>query len=407
MNKELHEPLFHISKRGAVRWYVSWLIRCSAVVLALLVCALITMLMTGENPIRIYATIINGSFGTPRKVWVLLQNISMLLCVSLAVTPAFRMRFWNVGGEGQALAGCFGSAACMILLRNVLPNWAVICCMVVASIAAGALWGAIPAIFKAKWNTNETLFTLMMNYVAIQLTAYFIIIWEVPKGSGKVGIINQSSMNGWLPVIAHKQYLLVIVMAIIVTVMMHVYLKYSKHGYEIAVVGESQNTARYVGIKVDRVIIRTLLLSGGICGLVGWMMVSGTDHTITTTLSGGMGFTGVMVAWLAQFSPLGMVLASLLLAFLSRGASEISAIYQLNHAFGDIISGIIIFFIIGSEFYINYKVNFGGKDKGKAKSAPAVVTAEAADADAETEAADAEVTEDITTEDRKEGSDNV
>ena len=358
MNKELHEPLFHISKRGAVRWYVSWLIRCSAVVLALLVCALITMLMTGENPIRIYATIINGSFGTPRKVWVLLQNISMLLCVSLAVTPAFRMRFWNVGGEGQALAGCFGSAACMILLRNVLPNWAVICCMVVASIAAGALWGAIPAIFKAKWNTNETLFTLMMNYIATQLVAYFCVVWETPKGSGQIGVINSRTEIGWLPVVGGQKYLLNIIVVAVLCALMYVYLGYSKHGYEIAVVGESERTARYVGIKVDRIIIRTMLLSGGICGLAGLLLVGSTNHTLTTTIVGGRGFTAVMVSWLAKFNPVWMILTSFLIVFLERGAGEISTNFGLTQSFADILTGIILFFIIGSDFFINYRLNF-------------------------------------------------
>ena len=358
MNKELHEPLFHISKRGAVRWYVSWLIRCSAVVLALLVCALITLLMTGANPIRIYATIINGSFGTPRKVWVLLQNISMLLCVSLAVTPAFRMRFWNVGGEGQALAGCFGSAACMILLRNVLPNWAVICCMVVASIAAGALWGAIPAIFKAKWNTNATLFTLMMNYIATQLVAYFCVVWETPKGSGQIGVINSRTEIGWLPVVGGQKYLLNIIVVAVLCALMYVYLGYSKHGYEIAVVGESERTARCVGIKVDRIIIRTMLLSGGICGLAGLLLVGSTNHTLTTTIVGGRGFTAVMVSWLAKFNPVWMILTSFLIVFLERGAGEISTNFGLNQSFADILTGIILFFIIGSDFFINYRLNF-------------------------------------------------
>ena len=159
----------------------------------------------------------------------------------------------------------------------------------------------------------------MMNYVAIQLVAYYIIIWESPKGSGKVGIINQSGNEGWLPSIGHYQYLLNILIVAIITAGMFIYLKYSKHGYEISVVGESQRTASYVGIKVDRVIVRTLLVSGGICGLCGFLMVAGTDHTITTTLAGGRGFLGVLVAWLAQFNPLAMVLVSLLLCVLSKG----------------------------------------------------------------------------------------
>ncbi len=353
----------HITKRTDISWKKAWVIRIGAIIAALIICAIVTTLATGLDPLGVYGTMINGAFGSERKIWVLLKELSLLLVVSLGLTPAFKMKFWNLGGEGQIMIGALTTAALMIYLGDALPGPVLILLMFIGAVGAGAIWAMIPAFFKAKWNTNETLFTLMMNYVAIQLTAYFIIVWEVPKGSGKVGIINQNSMAGWLPTIAHKQYLLVIVMAVIVTVLMHIYLKYSKHGYEISVVGESQNTARYVGIKVDRVIIRTLLLSGGICGLVGWMMVSGTDHTITTTLSGGMGFIGVMVAWLAQFNPIAMVLSSLLLAFMSRGAGEISAMYQLNHSFGDIITGIIIFFIIGSEFFINYKVHTKRKEE--------------------------------------------
>ena len=352
------EPLIHISKRGEVAWYTAWIVRGCAVLLALVVCAVVTTLLTGENPISIYATIINGSFGSPRKIWVLLQNIAILLCISLAVTPAFRMRFWNVGGEGQTLAGCLASAACMILLRDALPNWAVILCMVVAAIAAGAIWGGIPAFFKARWGTNETLFTLMMNYIATQLVAFFCVVWESPKGSGQIGIINQNTEIGWLPVIGGQRYLLNILVVALLCVGMYIYLNYSKQGYEISVVGESERTARYVGIKVDRVIVRTMLLSGGICGIAGLLLVGSTDHTLTTTLAGGNGFTAVMVSWLAKFNPIWMILTSFLISFLSKGASEISKAFSLNQSFSDILTGIILFFIIGSEFFINYKVNF-------------------------------------------------
>lgn len=157
------------------------------------------------------------------------------------------------------------TAACMILLGDKVPNAVLIVCMVVSSIVAGAVWALIPALFKAKWNTNETLFTLMMNYVAMQLVAYFIIVWEVPKGSGKIGIINQSTEAGWLPQIGGYKYLLNVLLVAVLTVLMYIYLKYTKHGYEISVVGESTNTARYVGINVPKVIVRTLLLSGAIC----------------------------------------------------------------------------------------------------------------------------------------------
>ena len=351
------QSLFHISKRDVLPWYQAMLIRGGAIVLALIVCALVTMLLTGENPISIYGTIFYGAFGTARKSWVTFQNLAVLLGISLAVTPAFKMRFWNIGAEGQVLIGCLATAACMIVLGDKLSNGVLILVMLVAAIAAGSLGGFLPSFFKAKWNTNETLFTLMMNYIATQLAAFFIIVWEVPKGAGKIGIINQNSEAGWLPVIGSKQYLLTILVVAVMTILMYIYLNYSKHGYEIAVVGESQRTASYAGIKVERVIIRTMVLSGAVCGLMGLLLTAGTDHTLTTTIVGGRGFTAVMVSWLAKFNPIVMVFTSLLLVVLSRGASEISSVFSLNHSFADILTGIILFFIIGSEFFLTYKVS--------------------------------------------------
>ena len=355
---KVHKALFHISRRRELPWYSAWCIRGAAIVLALVVCGIVTALATGLNPVAVYVTMLEGAFGTARRVWILLQNLAILLCISLAVTPAFRMRFWNIGAEGQVLIGGLAAAACMILLGDRLPNGFLIFVMFLAAVAAGAVWAMIPAIFKAKWNTNETLFTLMMNYVATQLVAFFVIVWESPKGSGKIGIINQATESGWLPQIGGQKYLLNIVAVAVLTVLMYVYLNYTKHGYEIAVVGESERTARYVGIKVERVIIRTMLLSGAVCGLAGLLLVGGTDHTVTTTIADGRGFTAVMVSWLAKFNPLGMVFASFLIVFLGRGASEISTIYGLNHSFGDILTGIILFFIIGSEFFISYRLSF-------------------------------------------------
>jgi simple sugar transport system permease protein len=356
---------FHISKRSALPPQKAWLIRGGAILLALVICGIITTITTGLNPLKVYATIYQGAFGTARKSWVTWQNVAVLLGISLAVTPAFKMRFWNIGAEGQVLIGCLASAACMILLGDKLPNGVLILVMVLASLFAGGLWGFLPAFFNAKWDTNETLFTLMMNYIATQLVAYFIIVWEVPKGSGKIGIINQNSEMGWLPQLGGQQYLLSILIVAILTGAMYIYLQYSKHGYEIAVVGESRRTASYAGIKVDRVIIRTMTLSGAVCGLIGLLLVSGINHTMTTTIVGGRGFTAVMVSWLAKFNPIAMIFTSLLLVFLDRGAGEISSVFSLNRSFADILTGIILFFIIGSEFFINYQIHFrksGGKE---------------------------------------------
>lgn len=364
MNKaKNHEPLFHIAKRDSLPVYKSWAIRGIAIVAALIVAGVITMLLTGENPLNVYATMVKGAFGTSRRIWSLLQGLAMLLCVSLAVTPAFKMRFWNIGAEGQVLIGGLATAACMITLDDKLPNVLLIVVMIVASIAAGAIWALIPAFFKAKFNTNETLFTLMMNYVAIQLVSYFEMLWENPKGSSNIGIINQSTHAGWLPTIGSYEYLLNIIVVLGLTVFMYIYLKYSKHGYELTVVGESENTARYIGLNVKKVIMRTMILSGAICGIAGLLLVGGTNHTITTTTAGGRGFTAIMVSWLAKFNPIYMILTAFLIAFLQAGAGEISTVFGLNESFSDIITGIIIFFIIGCEFFINYKLHFRSSHK--------------------------------------------
>ena len=336
------EPLFHIAKRDSIVWWRAWLIRAAAVAAALIVSGLVAFLLTGENPVRLYATMLNGAFGTSRRIWGLAQNLAMLLCVSVAVTPAFKMRFWNIGAEGQVLIGGLATAACMIFLGGRLPNALLLLVMAAVSAAAGAVWALIPAFFRAHWQTNETLFTLMMNYIAIQLVSYFTYRHSVPKGSGQIGVINRASHAGWLPTIGSYDYLLNILIVLAITAVMYVYLKYSKHGYEIAVVGESENTARYIGIQVKKVVLRTMLISGAICGIAGLLLVSGTDHTISRDTAAGRGFTAIMVSWLAKFNPFYMILTSFLIVFLEKGATEISTAFGLNDSFSEIITGIII-----------------------------------------------------------------
>ena len=359
------QSLFHISKRDTLPLSKALLIRGCILLLALVFCGLITTILTGKNPIDVYATILSGAFVTSRRIGVTFRNVAVLLGLSLAVTPAFKMRFWNIGAEGQTMIGCLATTTCMILLGDKVSTPVLIVISLAASIVAGAIWGFLPAFFKAKWNTNETLFTLMMNYVAMQLASYFIIIWEVPKGAGKIGIINQDSHAGWLPTVGNE-YLLPILIVALMTGFMFIYLQYSKHGYEIAVVGESQRTASYAGIKVDRVIIRTMILSGSLCAMMGFLMTSGIDHTLTTTIVDSRGFTAVMVSWMSKFNPFIMIAASLLLVTMDRGASEVSSTLGLNHSFADILTGIILFFIIATEFFITYKVTLRKSSKKEA-----------------------------------------
>lgn len=354
--------MIHISKRGEISRIKAIVLKIGAIAVSLLACALIITLVTGEDPIAVFKAMIGGAFGTKRKTWIFLQETAVLLMISIAVTPAFRMRCWNLGAEGQILVGALVTAACMLLLPQTLPQPVIIAIMLIGAVIAGAVWAGIPAFFKSRWNTNETLFTLMMNYVAIQLVAYYVKIWENPKGSNTVGVINQKTSFGWLPQVYNKQ-LLVILVAVILAVLAFVYLRYSKHGYEIAVVGESERTARYIGINVRGVVMRTMLLSGAISGLVGFLLVSGINHTIYSGIAGGQGFTAVMISWMSKFDPFVMVLSSGLLMFMDAGAGDVATAFGLNQSFGDMLTAIIIFFIIGSEFFANYRISFAHKSK--------------------------------------------
>ncbi len=365
MNKELHhhESLLHISKRSEMPKKKAWGVRALAIVLALLVCSVVIVLLSGYNPLQVYGAMLEGTFGSARKIWMVIQNLAMLLCISLAITPAFKMKFWNIGAEGQTLVGGLACAGMMIYFGDTIPAPILIPLMIIASMIAGIIWGIIPAYFKAKFNTNETLFTLMMNYVAMQLISFFMVLWENPKDSNHIGIINMNTEGGWLPYLFGQKYLLNIIIVALLTVGMYIYLKYSKHGYEISVVGESENTARYIGINVKKVILRTMALSGALCGIAGFLLVAGTHHTLDTNIARGMGFTAIMVSWLAKFNPAFMVLVSFLIAFLDKGAGEIATKCGLNPSISDILTGIILFFIIGSEFFVQYKVTLRGKHK--------------------------------------------
>lgn len=361
--RKVREPLFHITKRHPCRGGTRGSSGGVAILAALVVCGVLTVLVTDLNPLDVYRSMFEGAFGSETKTWVTMRGVAILLCISLAVTPAFRMRFWNTGAEGQVLAGGIGCAACMIYLTRVLPNAAVIPLMLAASIAMGVLWAVIPAIFRAGWNTNETLFTLMMNYVAMQLIAFLMTKWESPKGSGTIGVINLMTEKGWLPTLFGNESLLPIIVVAVLTVLLYIYLQYSKHGYEISVVGESENTARYIGINVKKVIIRTMVLSGALCGIAGFLLVGGVSHTVSANTAGGQGFTAIMVSWLGKFNPVAMVFTALLIIFLQRGAGEITTAFKLNASFSDILTGIILFFIIGCEFFINYRLNFRSRKK--------------------------------------------
>lgn len=350
------EPFLKMSKREKISWPKALCIRAIALLLALVLCAAVIFALVKMNPLDVYKAIFDGALGTQRRMWTTIRDTMVLLCISIGLAPAFKMRFWNIGAEGQVLIGGAACAALMIYAGDALPTPVLLIVMFIASAIAGMIWGVIPAVFKAYWKTNETLFTLMLNYVAMQVVTFCIVFWENPKGSNTVGVINQATQAGWLPELFGTKYGWNIVIVLALTIIMFVYLRFSKQGYEVAVVGESENTARYAGINVKKVIIRTMAISGAICGIAGFVIVSGASHTISTVTADGRGFTAIIVAWLSKFNTFIMLAVSFGIVFMQQGAVQIASQYGLNENASDVILGIILFFLIGAEFFINYKV---------------------------------------------------
>ncbi len=358
----LKEPFVRVVKRDNIKLRNIILIYAIAIVVGLLLSGFISMMFSQKGLGDFFRSLFDGAIGSERKLWLLLQDTSLLLGVSMALLPAFKMKFWNLGGNGQVLIGCLAAIACMFYLGGKVADSLIILIMLVASVATGAIWAVIPAIFKARFNTNESLFTLMMNYIAQGLVSVCITVW-VKSGSGVLVPIQY----GNIPDIGNK-YLLPIILFTLITVFMYIYLRLSKHGYEISVVGESINTAKYVGIRVDRVIVRTMLVSGAIAGLVGFILAGSINHTVSITSANNMGFTGIMATWLASFNPLMIIATSFFITFISKGMVEVRKTFMFtNDSISNIVVGILYFAVIICSFFINYKLVFRKKEKEEVK----------------------------------------
>lgn len=378
------EPLFHVVKRADVSVKTKILIYAVSVVTALLIGSILCGIFSQSNPFAVLGSLVSGAFKTERKIKVFIQDFALLLLVSMAVVPAFRMRFWNLGANGQVLVGCLAAAACMFYLGGKVPDGVVNIIMIVSAIAAGILWAVIPALFKAYFGTNETLFTLMMNYIAEGLVAFCVSCWAT-DGSG----VLRPMSDGKLPMIVN-QYFAVAFVAVLITGAITVYLRYGKHGYEIDVVGESVNTAKYIGINVKKVMIRTLVLSGAVCGVVGLLLTGGINHTVNSELHGGMGFTSIMTVWLAKFKPALIVATCFFVTFITKGMAQVRMDFGFtDSATADIVLGIVYFCIIACDFFVNYRILFrhkqtktsdgveGGSDNGTTADKSANATDEA------------------------------
>ena len=362
-DKITKEPLFHLTKRATFSKWKAWMIRGGAIILGFLIIGLFINIVTEKPVFEIYGLIFEGAFGNDIYFSETLMFISKLLCLSVALAPAFKMRFWNIGAEGQLLAGALASAIVIVYLGASLPQWLLFIVMFICSVLAGAVVGLLPAIFKAKFNTNETLFTLMMNYVVIKLVDYFYDLWKGDASS--LGSLTKGDKIGYLPKLFGNDWAFTVIIVLVIAVLMFFYLKKTKQGYEIAVVCESINTAHYAGINVNKVSIRTMIISGASCGVSGFLTVSGKDHTISNNTGGGYGFTAIIVAWLSKFNTLVMILASAFIVVLERGTRLIvNKTPKFDDSASKIVIGIMLFCVIAAEFFVNYQIHVRKSKKG-------------------------------------------
>lgn len=366
------EPLIRLTKRENMSKSRVWLIRLAALLFAIILGGLVFMI-AGANPLTAYGTILSGSLGKVTGIRQVVKTAVPLLGTALALAPCFAMRYWNIGAEGQITMGAMAATFFALRMAHSMPSPILLIVMGLASIVFGAIWAGIPAIFKARWGTNETLFTLMMNYIAIGIVGWLQGgPWEGKPGSQIIPMFDSAAV---LPKVfgVHIGWIIVLLL----TVFMYIYMGKTKHGYEIKVLGESENTARYAGMNVTKVTIRTVCLSGGIAGLVGFMVASGANQTLYSDVAGGVGFTAITVTWLAQLNPFAMVMISLMLAILSKGASSIQTSLGVPASISDIITGIILLCMLGCEFFINYRMIFRGKEEHPDKKEPAIPVVQA------------------------------
>ena len=347
------KPLIRISKRKDLSRRQAIIIRLLAVALALITTG-VFILILGHNPVDVFSAMLTGAFGSWYGMKETFIQAIPLVIISLGIAIAFKMKFWNIGAEGQMLMGAFTASIAAYSMPHLSP-FLLLPIMAVAGAIGGGLWALVPAFFKAQFGTNETIFTLMMNYIAQKWIFYLqYSLWKDPAAHGFPKIANYSD-NAILPKLfgIHIGW----IVALVLVAVMYVFFRHSKKGYEIAVIGESENTARYAGMNVKKIILVSILISGAFCGLAGMIQTSGISYTLSVDVSGGVGFTAIITTWLGQLSAPIILVVSILFAALVQGGAYIQTVFQIPQAAASILQGMILFFVLGSEFFLQYKIS--------------------------------------------------
>ena len=389
LTKKKQAPLIRITKRAQANKWFSIGIYVGAIVIALLIGAVL-IASVKVDPFAFYQKMLTiGTIGNKfayKNIENFIASFVPLLLTSLGLSLSFKMRFWNIGGEGQFIIGAITSAALAIAIDDALSPILIIIVMALGGGIAAGIYGLFTAVLKVKFGTNETLMTLMLNYIALYLLKYF----QTRHGTdfflnpnSARPIFNLLPENSWMITIGgigKFSLNISLIFALVFTVFIYIYLNKTKHGYEICVVGDSKRTAQYAGMNVSKVILRTMFFSAFIIGMASAFHVS-TTHTLSESITNDVGWTGIVVAWLARLNPIGVVIASLLISILQFGCVQACATYSaVDSNVADLLQGIILFIVLASDFFIRYKVNIDlsyFRRRKEQKAAPAFAEATA------------------------------
>ncbi len=338
----------HVSTRKRI-------LNMAVALLAAVLTVSLFLLLLRQNPLKIYPAMFIAIFGSSFRLLTLTRYIVPLIIVSLGISIAFKMRFWNIGGEGQLIMGAI-FATYFALFHNDLPKIVLLPLMALAAIVGGGLLGLLTAFFKVRFKTNETIVTLMFNYIALQFLTYLqYVAWK----EGSFPVIATFKDVAVLP--SFQGISSSVFIALAVAGFSYLVLNKSRFGFEIAVVGESEKTAEYVGIEIKKLTLLMMFISGGIIGLAGFVQVSGNIKTLSTGVTLGIGFTGVVIAWISKLDVKKIVIISILFACLVQATGALDTLFKIPTYSVDVIQSIVLFFILACDFFNEYQLVKGGK----------------------------------------------
>lgn len=339
-------------KRDNVDNFFRIKVKIISIALAFLIMS-VFLLALNINPLDAFFGMVKGAFGSPLRIRQTTIKTVPLIITSLGILIAFKMKFWNIGGEGQILMGAFG-ASIFALFYNNINSPVLLVLMALSSLIFGGLYALIAAVLKLYFKTNETIVTLMLNYIALKFITYLQYgPWKDKKALGFPKIANFPD-NALLPSLFGVNIGWVI--ALLCLILVYIFMNHTKKGYEISIIGESINTARYAGINIKAVTLLCIFLSGALCGLTGFIQSSGVNGTLSVEISGGVGFTSIIIAYLSNLKEPFILIVSILFAALLQGSSYIETSLKIPNSAALILQSLILFCILASEIFTSYRL---------------------------------------------------